>query len=503
MKYIDELLNRITMFRVVVYGLTFLAAVSVAFAFIGRLSFTPTQLIVSLAVLLVSNYATDRLFGRAWSVPTNTESWLITALILFFVMPPANNLREYLLLILAGILANCSKFLLAYRGRHIFNPAAFAAAFLGLSGLLTSTWWIGSSALWPFALVVGLAVVRKIRRIPMVVTFVVASIALQFLQFVHESGSAHLTTGMKHALIASPLIFLATIMLTEPATMPPRMMFQLLFSLGIAVFYVAAPRVGPIIFYPEVALLLGNVGAFIVSPKFRVRLQLQEIQRVSDRVYNYVFRPDRQFKYLPGQYMEWTLAGVPYDSRGNRRSLTIASSPTETSIQIGLKYHTPPSAYKTTFASLKPGDTVYASQLQGDFTLNGNERSKLAFIAGGIGITPFRSMIKYLTDTKQRCDIILLYVVPDAAEFAYVRDLKAAATVGIRTIPIVTNLDYQADGVVTAKLNAKTISQLIPDYAERLFYISGPNTMVDATKGYLTDLRVPLTSIRTDHFSGY
>jgi ferredoxin-NADP reductase len=93
--------------------------------------------------------------------------------------------------------------------------------------------------------------------------------------------------------------------------------------------------------------------------------------------------PDRQFKFLPGQYMEWTLAGVPFDSRGNRRTLTIASSPTEREVHLGLKYYNPPSMYKYTFSKLKPGDWLYASQIAGNFTLNGNERKKLAFIAGG------------------------------------------------------------------------------------------------------------------------
>jgi ferredoxin-NADP reductase len=350
-------------------------------------------------------------------------------------------------------------------------------------------------------LILGLAVVRKIRRFPLVLTFVVVAIVLQIALFVH--GHQPLASSMRSVLLASPFIFLSTIMLTEPATMPPRRNLQMIYGGIVAVFYVTAWAIGPFIIYPEVALLIGNIFAFLVSPKFRVRLQLKEIQQISDRVYSYVFQPDRRFNFLPGQYMEWTLAHVPYDSRGNRRTFTIASSPTESDVRLGVKFYEPASMYKASFHGMKPGDIVYASQLAGNFTLHGNEGKKLAFIAGGIGITPFRSMVKYMTDENITRDIVLLYVVSDAKEFAYTKELKAAASVGVKTIPVVTDLSYKADGVVTAKLNSKLLSQYVPDFAERTFYISGPNLLVDATKGYLHQLGVRRTQIRTDHFSGY
>jgi ferredoxin-NADP reductase len=250
-------------------------------------------------------------------------------------------------------------------------------------------------------------------------------------------------------------------------------------------------------------LLLGNVFAFVVSPKLRVRLQLKEIQHISDRVYNYVFQPDRSFTFLPGQYMEWTLADVPYDSRGNRRTFTIASSPTEPTVQLGMKYYEPASTFKAAFQEMVPGDVLYGSQLAGNFTLNGNQKQKLAFIAGGIGITPFRSMIKYLTDTAAAADVVLLYIVSDPQEFAYIEQFKAARPFGIQTLPIVTNASFTSPNFITAQVDADLIAKLVPDYAERLFYISGPSGLVDTSKGYLHDLGVAKRMIKTDHFSGY
>lgn len=498
---IDRMLNSMTMYRLVIYVLGIFAGLSIVFSFTGQLSFSPTALVVSLLLILTAAYITDRSLGRLFKIPTNMESALITSLILFLIVQPAHSVMSGVALVLAGAISSASKFLVAWNGKHIFNPAAFAAAVLSLTGLQAATWWVGSTVFWPFTLVLGLLVVRKIRRIPLWLTFTVVSVGLQGILFLHNQQD--LSASMKHALLASPLIFLSTIMLTEPATMPPRRNLQIVFAALVAVLYITGWRLGPFIIYPEVALLLGNVFAFAVSPKFRVRLRLKEARKLSDRVYDYIFEPDRRFKFLPGQYMEWTLAGVPYDSRGNRRTFTIASSPTESEVHLGLKFYEPASTYKAQFERLKPGSVVYGSQLAGNFTLDGNEEKKLAFIAGGIGITPFRSMLKYLTDNTISVDVVLLYIVNDAREFAYAKEIREAARVGVKAIPVVTDLQYSQPGVVTGKLDEELLRREIPDYHERTFYISGPNAMVDATKHHLHVLSVSATRIITDHFSGY
>jgi ferredoxin-NADP reductase/Na+-translocating ferredoxin:NAD+ oxidoreductase RnfD subunit len=501
MNFIDSLLNKITMYRFVVYSLAIMVGVGILFAFQHRLPFTPTALVISFALILGSAYVTDRGFSRLFRSPSNMESALITSLILLLIVQPAHSIETGLVLILGGAVSSASKYLIAVNGKHIFNPAAFAAATLSLTGLQAATWWIGSAIFWPYTAVLGLLIMRKIKRTPMVLAFGIVACALQcFIFLFHHELDGSL---LRHMLFASPLIFLASVMLTEPATMPPRRSLRLVFAVLVAVLYVEAWKIGPFIIYPEVALLLGNIFAWLVSPKFRVRLELKEIHRVSDRVYDYVFKPDHRFSFLPGQYMEWTLAEVPYDSRGNRRTFTIASSPTEEEVHLGIKYYEPASMYKATLDKLEPGDVVYASQLAGNFTLKGNEKKKLVFIAGGIGITPFRSMIKYVTDMETPVDVTLIYAVNDPKEFAYVREIQAAAAVGVRVVPVVTDLNYQRSGVITSKVTAELVKQEVPDYPERTFYVSGPNAMVDATTAHLHALGVFGTRIITDHFSGY
>ncbi len=500
MNPIDKLLNNITMYRLLVYALGTLATLSVMLAFFGQLSSSPLQLIGSLFLLVTAAYLSDRGFGRLFNTPTNMESSLISALILFLIVEPAHSFLAAIALVLAGALSSISKFLIAWNGRHLFNPAAFAATVLSLTGLQEVSWWIGSSLFWPVALLLGLAIVYKVRRFGLFTTFVAVGVGLQCLLF-WQSGQLQVINIIP-VLISSPLIFFSAFMLTEPATMPPTRNWQLVFAALVAVLYVTAPPIGPFVVYPEVALLVGNLFAFLVSPKLRVRLTLTQIQKISDRVYNYVFLPEHRFRFLPGQHMQWTLPRVPYDSRGNRRTFTIASSPTESTVQLGVKFYQPTSKFKAAFGRLKPGDEVFASQLGGNFTLQGNQTKKLAFIAGGIGITPFRSMVQYIVDNHIQADIVLLYAVSDPQELAYDKTFKAAAKYGVRTVPVVTNSRHHGPHI-TAKLNTELIAQTIPDYSQRICYISGPDAMVTSTKQQLRSLGVARRNIKTDHFSGY
>jgi len=502
MKFIDDLLNKITMYRLLVYGLGGLVAISGVFAALGRLTFEPHDMVLSLGILLVSAFVTEYVLSKIWNRPMNTESWIITSLILYFILEPPTSLMSGVVLFAAGMIASASKFLITWHGKHLFNPAAFAAAILGLTAVWPASWWVGSTALWWLTLPLGLAVVRKIRRMEMVAVFAGAAITVHIIQFT-VSGQP-LVSGLSHALVASPLIFLATIMLTEPATMPARRHQQLIFAGGAGILYAWGLSIGPIHLYPEVVLLLANIYAFIVSPKVSTMMRLKAIRPVSPSVTNFVFEPEKPLSFRPGQYMEWTMPNVPFDARGNRRMFTIASSPTEKDVHLGIKFYEPSSMYKYRLRQLQPGDVVYASQLAGSFTLPKDTSKKLVFIAGGIGITPFRSMVQYMLDAGKIYDLTLIYLVSDEQELAYMDIFNEAKKQGITVYPVVTNsTNDPSHDVLYMRLDAQQVKRLVPDYTARLFYISGPNAMVDTIRGYLKEIGVPRSRIKTDHFSGY
>lgn len=498
---LDAFLSSMTMYKVILWALRILAAISLTLSFFGILDLSFKSLLISLGLLSASVYLTNHILSRVWKVPVNVDSYPITLLILFFILPPGTSPVRMGVLVLAGIVAVASKFMFATGGKHIFNPAAFAAGLLGVLGLIHATWWIGSTVLWPFTLLFGLLVVRKIRHFSMVLTFAGVSLGIAALGAVLQNEN--ILETLRFAALASPLIFLGCFMLTEPSTMPGRRRQQLVFGALVGMLYATHFDLGVVRITPELALLIGNTYAFFVSPRYRLQLQLQDIQKLSDRIYTYVFKPNKKPVFLPGQYMEWTLdTDKRLDSRGNRRTFSFASSPTENEILLGAKFYDKPSTYKQALKDMGVGTIVYGGPIAGDFVLPDNTEEKLAFIAGGIGITPFRSMLKYIIDTKQDRDIVLIYAVSDAQEVAYTDVLREAGARGVRITMLLTGGGKPAGWQgSTGRLDAALIQNHISDYAHRTFYLSGPNGMVEAARKTLKSLNVE--HIKTDYFTGY
>ena len=190
--------------------------------------------------------------------------------------------------------------------------------------------------------------------------------------------------------------------------------------------------------------------------------------------------------YRPGQYMEWTLGHSYPDNRGVRRYFTLASSPTKENYDWVLNFIPAPAVSRNNSLEMKDGDTIVASQLAGDFVLPKDKKKKLVFIAGGIGVTPFRSMIKYLVDIKEKRDIVLFYSNKTATDIVYEEVLsEASEELDIKTLYAITN--PKSSGY-SGHVNSQMIISEVPDYKERYFYISGPHAMIVGFQETLTNL---------------
>jgi ferredoxin-NADP reductase len=494
------------MYKVVLYGLLLLAVIVIIFAAFGLLPYHPLAYISSLLILGITCYVSNVLFSKILKAPTNSESYLITATILFFIFDPVTTPEAALPIFLASLIAMASKYVLAINKKHIFNPAAIATFIMGLLGNGSASWWVGSTVLLPIVLIIGFLIVRKIRRFRMVGTFLAAAlITISFVQvFIN---SVPLQEALVSAFTSWPLIFFATVMLTEPMTTPPRNNLRIMYAIIVGLLFGAQFEFGPIFSTPELALVIGNIFSFIVSPKQRLTLILKEKRPLATGMHEFVFNADKKLPFLPGQYLEWTLPHKKADIRGNRRYFTIASSPTEQEIKLGVRIQEKGgSSFKRALQDMKAGDTMAASQLAGDFTLNTDANKKLVFIAGGIGVTPFRSMIQNLLDTKQKRDIVFLYTVPHPNELAY-RDIfeKAGRDLGLRYYYVVTRPENAPKDWTgkTGRMDEAMVKEVAPDYKDRIFYLSGPNAMVETYKQLLYKLGVPWTNIRTDFFPGF
>ena len=500
---IDTFLNGITMYRLVFMGLTILAIIAVIFGFLGFLPYGGFNLLISALVLCLlcygSNYTISKLFG----VQTNYESSWITGLILFFVLFPVTSASDIPFFLLAPIIAMASKYFLAINKKHIFNPTAVSVFIIGLMGSGLGVWWIATISMLPFVLVLGFLVLRKTQKFSLFFSFFITAILSIFVSF---SGNGNILEIYKQILISWPIFFFGMIMLTEPLTSPPTLKLQMLYGAFVGILFGSQFHIGPFFSTPESVLVIGNVFSYIVSPKFRLTLTLKEKKNLAGETYEFSFLSDKKIRFKPGQYLEWTLRHQNTDSRGNRRYFTIASSPTEEEIKLGIKFYEGSSSFKKKLASLNPGDKIFASQLSGNFTLPKEKDKKLVFIAGGIGVTPFRSIIKDLLDRGERRDIVFFFSNKTSADLIY-KDIFDSATrsLGIKVIYVVQNINGNESNsnIKVGYINADTIKSEAPDFEDRDFMISGPHSMVIAFEKTLHDIGVPKSNIKADFFPGY
>ena len=491
------------MYRLVLYYLIFLLAAAVLFSLAGMLAFDSLSLLVSVGFLVGIAWITNRIFSSIYGVPANTESVYITALILALIITPIKSPSDLWFLGWAAVLAMASKYIIAIKGKHLFNPAAMAVALTYFTINQSASWWVGTAVLLPAVLLGGLLIVRKIGRFDMVLSFLITTWAASTLTSLFNGGN--IITTLKQALFYSPLIFFACVILTEPASTPPTRELRIYYGALVGILFVPQFHIGTFYLTPELAVLIGNVYSYLASPQKKLLLKLKERVRIAPDTFEFIFAAPRKFKFLPGQYMEWTLGHKEPDRRGNRRYFTLASSPTEQNLRLGIKFNGNSSSFKKAMLSMGRDAEIAASQLAGDFTLPDDPRQKLVFLAGGIGITPFRSMIKFLLDTHQRRPITVFYAAKNVDDFVY-RDIldRAEKELGIKVIYTLTDGDRAPDSWTgnLGRITPKIIQSHVPDYQYRTFYISGSRSMVDSFKDTIRKLGIPRGQIVTDYFAG-
>ncbi len=499
--FIDRLLDHTTMYRLVLYYLAALVGAAFVLGFFKVVPHDPTAIAFSTVLILVVCWLTNRVFAHVFGVPANVELTHITALILALILDPvtASDPKGVGVLILASVWAIASKFIFAVNGKHVFNPAAFGVALTALLLDQPATWWVGGNLpLLPIVLVGGVLVVRKLQRFDLVATFGLVAIATALA----TAAPSQYTMVLTETLRSSPLFYFAFVMLTEPLTAPTMRLPRLVFAALVGFLFAPNIHIGSFYFTPELALLVGNLFAFAVNPKGRLALTLERIEEAAADTYDFVFSSPRKLAFQPGQYLEWTLGMGHPDNRGNRRYFTLASAPTEDAVRLGVKFYPASSAFKRALGAMEPGDTIYAAQLAGSFTLPADPDTKLAFLAGGIGITPFRSMLQHLLDRQEKRPIVLLYGNETKYDVAY-RDVLEAARreLGVK---IVYALAQDAPkGAYPGVIDVELVRQAIPDYRERTFYISGPQAMVRSLRRMLRKMGVRRSRIKVDFFPGF
>jgi ferredoxin-NADP reductase len=397
-----------------------------------------------------------------------------------------------------------SKYMLAIGRKHVFNPAAIAVVLTGLGAGQTASWWVGTASMLPFVLFGGLLMMRKVRKFQMAASFVLTSYIATIVYIIFSHGDV--LSALQKTTLSSALFFLAFVMLTEPITSPRTVKNQRWYGILTGLLFPPQVHLGSFFSTPELALAAGNIFSYIVSPQIKIFPLIKEKIRLAPGLVDFVFAPQAPVAYQAGQYMELTLPHEHPDSRGDRRYFTLASSPTESDIRFGVKFYAQGSSYKNAMLKMNTDSPVVASQLSGDFVLPEDKSQKLVFIAGGIGITPYRSMVKYLLDTNDKRTATLLYSAQTSSQIVYTDVFEEARQrLGTNVVYCITHSTEQLPGpnYIPEPITADLIRNEVPDFAERLFYIAGSHNMVRDIKKELNGLGVSNSRIKIDFFPGY
>lgn len=195
-------------------------------------------------------------------------------------------------------------------------------------------------------------------------------------------------------------------------------------------------------------------------------------------------KPDKAWR--PGQYQKYVLPNVVGDDDAKTRYFTIASAPSENVVHISTRVSD--SAFKQALNALKPGEQIEVEELDGDFTWDDDTR--VVLVAGGIGVTPYRSFLVERAASSKAIPAHLLYFGRDE-NFAFKAEFDSIAA---------GHPELTVDYVVGEQISAENIIAKAPEAAGQVVYLSGPEGLVDAVGEDLTKRGV---SIKQDWFPGY
>ncbi|TNU74871.1 FAD-dependent oxidoreductase [Miniimonas arenae] len=551
LRRLDAGLGRVSMYRLVLAALGVVLAVALALvlAATGTLGYPALGIVAVLAVGTLGTLAATWVGGLVTRSRPHVASSLVTGAILALVLLPGTDGRTLAGAAVAGAAAGASKYLLAWRGRHVLNPAAVGLVVVGWTGLATSGWWVGTAALLPAVAVAGGVVAWRTRRVAFVLAYAVPAFVLTAVGYLTLGVAAN--DALWWALTASPVAFLALFMLTEPLTSPPRRPQRLLVGALVAVLAAAPLFLEWGWLSPELALIVGNAVAFGLGLRRGVRLRLSSATLTGD-VLDLHLAPSSPVRALPGQYVEIDVpqagAAARWDPRGRRRVLSLASDPASGDVRLVTRLSgaegSEPSPVKRALAALAPGEELRVTSVGGDFLL---PSGPVALVGAGIGVTPFlahldgvvrgsgaapggASGVRHGHDgelaaardvvlvhgVRTRADVLelpgsagdalpagvrLVLVVPPGTAGGVAGGTAASASGGTAGGPDGVGLDGRWEVLEGAVTDAAVLGRAVPDLGARTVLVSGSPASVDALRTAARSLGA--ARVRTDTFLGY
>ncbi|MBS0169569.1 MAG: FAD-dependent oxidoreductase [Nitrospira sp.] len=235
-------------------------------------------------------------------------------------------------------------------------------------------------------------------------------------------------------------------------------------------------------------------------------VKLSRRQTVAEGTMAFYFDKPTGFAFTPGQFVDVTLPHLPdSDTGGNTRALSIASAPQEPTIMVATRLRE--TAFKRELQRMPLGTTV---QLEGPFgrlALHTDQTRPTVFLSGGIGITPFRSMLVYAAIEGLPQRMLLFYSNRRPEDAPFLEELQALQQQNSRYTFVGTMTEPQKSARpwkgATGFIDNALLSKYLTDADSPVYYVVGPPGMVTALRAMLKAAKVEDRDIRTEQFSGY
>jgi ferredoxin-NADP reductase len=236
------------------------------------------------------------------------------------------------------------------------------------------------------------------------------------------------------------------------------------------------------------------------------KLKLKNREEVAEGTMAFFLEKPSDFDFKAGQFARLTLIDPPEtDSEGNGRIFTIASVPYEEDLMIATRLRD--TAFKRVMRTMPLGTEVSFKGPYGALTLHDDVARPAVFLTGGIGITPFRSILLQAAKDNLAHRLFLFYSNRRPEDAAFLSELKGLETenrnykfIGSMTAMSQSKQSWQGE---TGHITRDMIARLIDDLLSPVYYIAGPRAMVAAMRKMLNDAGVGDENIRAEEFGGY
>jgi ferredoxin-NADP reductase len=235
------------------------------------------------------------------------------------------------------------------------------------------------------------------------------------------------------------------------------------------------------------------------------QLKLQDRYYVAESTMAFQFEKPEGFVFKAGQFLDMTLIDPSEtDAEGNQRAFSIASAPDEPTLLVVTRMRD--TAFKRVLATMPTGTNVDVEGPFGNLVLHDDQERAAVFLAGGIGITPFRSILLQATKERAKHRLFCFYANRRPQDAPFLEELQVLQRQFFITIvPTMTRLsgsDRSWEGE-TGRIDRFMLERHLRCAASPIFYIAGPPGMVKGTQKMLREAGVANGDIRSEEFAGY